>query len=238
MLLENKKKHKGVKFLKVDHQPFKNAKRFSGKMSINGPSINNHSPSNKEIRKSTKTSLNVNKFPIKIEEEKTAVHNSALIKKIFKKYSSYNKINSLKFKELLFQKKDQKKKEEEKKEKEFINKHKNKIIKLKHTKSISCKNLNLKNNFVDSKNKVINNISMINNMNKENNFRKSPLNKNKIKKEHNHPIITNNNNKNALSYDKKGNIINMKTETTNTKNEENTKCKSTSNSFKKMFCCL
>ena len=255
MLLENKKNYKGVKLLKVDQQLFKNAKRYSSKGLSNENSLN-PSQNNQDIRKSVRSSLH--NYPLNIEEEKSLVPNIIPINKNYKKISSSSKYNELKF-----LKKALKKKEEEKKESDITinknNNNNNKVNKkkIRYTKTFSCKNLNLKNHLLENKNKIINNINIINdnknvsNMFKDCNFNNNKKNikvkkdkdKDKVKdkekeKEKEKNIINNNENKNAVSCEKKENIINVRNETTNTNNEENKRSKSYSNNFKKIFCCL
>ena len=46
MLLYNKKKYKGIKFLKVEQQLFQNAKKYNRKTSYNSIPINNQSSFN------------------------------------------------------------------------------------------------------------------------------------------------------------------------------------------------
>ena len=255
MLLENKKNYKGVKLLKVDQQLFKNAKRYSSKGLSNENSLN-PSQNNQDIRKSVRSSLH--NYPLNIEEEKSLVPNIIPINKNYKKISSSSKYNELKF-----LKKALKKKEEEKKESDItINKNINNKVnkkKIRYMKTFSCKNLNLKNHLLENKNKIINNINIINdnknmsNMVNDCNFNNNKKNikvkkdkdkdKDKVKvkdkeKEKEKNIINNNENKNAVSCEKKENIINVRNETTNTNNEENKRSKSYSNNFKKIFCCL
>ena len=261
MLLENKKNYKGVKLLKVDQQLFKNAKRYSSKGLSNENSLN-PSQNNQDIRKSVRSSLH--NYPLNIEEEKSLIPNISPINKNYKKISSSSKYNELKFLKIAL-----KKKEEEKKESDITinknNNNNNKVNKkkIRYTKTFSCKNLNLKNHLLENKNKIINNINIINdnknmsNLVKDCNFNNNKKNikvkkekekdkdkekdkeKNKDKeKEKEKNIINNNENKNAVSCEKKENIINVRNETTNTNNEENKRSKSYSNNFKKIFCCL
>lgn len=233
MLLDEQKKYKGIKFLKVEQQIFTNAKKINRKISYNSNSINIQPSLNESnLRKTFKSQLN--DILLKTDEERYKKKNKQ------KNILSFNKRNLLKLNELVALTKPSKIKEEEKKAND--NNQEIKISKLFQRnikpliylqKTISCKNL--KN--LDFNNKTLNKNNINSNNNRKNdidNKLKNDINVNKKSRINYNDNKNNKENENITNFCKKDNLDKSKANNSSIENKE----KSSKKIMKNYFCCI
>ena len=243
-MIPSPKRHKGIKFNKVEKKNFKHAKRLSLNKSPDKLNILNeyysHSPQNKKKKRNSIKSNAINKLLKNIEDNYSITKKHS--NKNFKKMHSSNKINTIKFKNLILSKKKGIIKDEEKNEEEdddlpiCLNLGNKNIQQKRYTssnnihhifKSIINKDLINKNNNYNKKSKEFNTINIYKESNKPIKKKKKKK-ENKIEKKQSKEILENIQNKSQ-----KENNLNIN----EIKDKEKNK-KSINNIKSKFFCCL